>query len=188
VVELLIPYHERRPIAAESKMESCRVDIGAFVDNGEYYSAPAFVSVYYLDNEERVYDEKGRIQSVEYKDPADGGDYSDPLVDLPKTWRDDYRYDEAGNLLGWTRTRGEAKEEFTADGALVQETDALGRATSARSVRYVPQPRQGQAPLLVQETGDEVLRYEYASDADRVGRVKGRARLEPSAAAESDER
>lgn len=171
VVELLIPYHPRRPITPGAALESNRVDIGAVVHNGAYYSAPAFVSVFYLDGEMRKYDDQGRIVSVEYGDSAAGGNYVDPLIELGKSWRDDYRYDDAGRLIGWTRTRGESSEEFTADGALIIERDALGRATKARRVRYLPEPREGQAPRLVQQSGEDVLSYGYKSDDDRVGRV-----------------
>jgi hypothetical protein len=61
-VEIRVPYHERRPVEdAPLKIESNRVDIGAFVHNGTYYSAPGFVTFFYLDNEARAYDDKGRL-------------------------------------------------------------------------------------------------------------------------------
>jgi len=66
VVELQIPYHARRQIHKGSEMESNRVDIGAFVCNGTYYSAPGFVSVMSLDSEARTYDAAGRIREVCY--------------------------------------------------------------------------------------------------------------------------
>jgi len=65
-VELLIPHHQRRPIAKGAAMQSNRVDIGAFVSNGTYYSAPGFVSILFLDNEARTYDKQGRILEVDY--------------------------------------------------------------------------------------------------------------------------
>ena len=61
-VEIRVPYHERRPVEdAPLKIESNRVDIGAFVHNGGYYSAPGFVTFFYLDNEARAYDDKGQL-------------------------------------------------------------------------------------------------------------------------------
>jgi hypothetical protein len=119
VAELLVPYHERRPVAAGSAVESSRVDIGVFVHNGVHYSAPAFVSFLYLDNERRIYDEEQRIRVVDYADPDRRKRYVDPLLDLPKDWRDEYHYDANGGLAGWTRIRGDARERFTADGRLV---------------------------------------------------------------------
>ena len=44
----------------------------------------------------------------------------------------------------------------------------------ARTVRYVARPRKDKAPLLEAQPGDRILRYEYASDDDRIGRVKSR--------------
>jgi len=72
-VELLVPYHERRPIHPGARMESSRVDIGAFVHNGAYYSAPGFICFYSLDNEARTYAADGRILEVSY-------DYGDSTI------------------------------------------------------------------------------------------------------------
>ncbi|MBU4201408.1 MAG: hypothetical protein KKG09_04520 [Verrucomicrobia bacterium] len=176
-VEILVPYHERRPIAPGSTMESTRVDIGAFVHNGVYYSAPAFVSFYYLDNEKRVYDTNKRIQSVEYKSQKEGGSYADPAIDMPKDWRDDYRYDGQGRLTGWMRTRGKNVEEFTVDGLLVVEKDARGRALKARNVRYAVSQTDPQSPgVLMQENGSEIMTYMYTSNDDRIGRIVSRSK------------
>ncbi len=66
-VELLVPYHGRRPVAdAPFPIESSRVDIGAFVHNGTHWSAPGFVTFFYLDNESRHYDEQGRLRERGY--------------------------------------------------------------------------------------------------------------------------
>ncbi len=55
VAEITIPYHGRAPIEKGSPMESNRIDIGVFVHNGVYYSPPAFITFYTLDNEARTY-------------------------------------------------------------------------------------------------------------------------------------
>ena len=150
--ELLVPYHERRPVAPGAKLESNRVDIGVFVHNGDYYSAPAFVCFLYLDNEKRVYDDRQRIEVVDYTDPAVRGNYVDPLLDLPKDWRDEYRYGEDGQLLGWTRIRGPKHEDFTAEGLLVLEKDDQGRPVKTSKVRYLPERRPKGTAVLKQQT------------------------------------
>lgn len=185
VAELIVPYHARRPIESGSPMQSNRVDIGVFVDNGTHYSAPGFVTFFSLDNEKRVYNDKQQIESVDYSDHAAGGNYSDPLVALPKAWRDEYRYDEAGQLIGWTRHRGDATEEFTADGALVTQRDDQGRALQARTVRYAAKPRNKQPPLLEQMLADEILTYAYASADDQVGKLTSREKVAPGNTGES---
>ena len=65
-VEIALPYHPRRPVASGAALESNRVDIGAFVHNGSYYSAPGFVTFYTLDNEGRSYDERGQPLEISY--------------------------------------------------------------------------------------------------------------------------
>ena len=135
-VELIVPYHERRPITPGNARESNRVDIGAFVHNGTYYSAPAFISLYTLDNEKRLYDEKHRIRSVDYSDPAVRDNYVDPLLDCHKDWRDEYHYAADGKLLGWTRIRGKRREEFTPEGLLVLEKGKDGEPAKTAKVYY----------------------------------------------------
>ena len=103
VAELIVPYHKRRPVQPGSAMESNRVDIGVFVSNGTYYSAPAFVSFLFLDNQKRVYDDHQRIRVIDYADAEVGRNYVDPALEPKKDWRDEYQYDAAGQLTGWTR-------------------------------------------------------------------------------------
>lgn len=64
VAEITVAHHERRPVAPGSPLESNRVDIGVFVHNGTYHSAPAFVTFFTLDNELRTYDDKGGIVEI----------------------------------------------------------------------------------------------------------------------------
>ncbi|MFT7639484.1 MAG: hypothetical protein ACI9G1_001220, partial [Pirellulaceae bacterium] len=111
-IELQLSHHERRPIAPQAKMQSNRVDIGLFVHNGDYYSAPAIISFYYLDNQKREYDDKNRIRSVDYTID----NYVDPLLDFRKNWRDEYQYGDDGMAKGWTRIRGADRQEFNAAG------------------------------------------------------------------------
>jgi hypothetical protein len=150
IVELLVDHHQRQPIATDSAMSSSRVDIGAFVHNGEYYSAPALISLNYLDNEQREYDDKQRIVSVDYTGQA-AKNYVDPLLDHRKDWRDEYHYAADGTLSGWTRLRGDQREEFTAEGRLVTKRDENGEPLETVAVRYVAKPGDGKLPLLVSE-------------------------------------
>ncbi len=149
-VELSVPWHARRPVEAGSKLETNRVDIACFAGNGAYWSAPAFVCYYCPDNEERVYDAEGRIQSVTYN-----ANYADPVVVGRKAWRDVYRYAD-GKLAGWTRIRGARREEFTPDGRRVVARDAAGRPAEIRAVRYVVKSRRAdELPVVEQEDVNE---------------------------------
>lgn len=149
-VEITVPHHDRRPIAPGAAMTSDRVDIGLFVSNGVHDSPPAFLSLYYLANEKRTYDDAGRILAVDYTDANYSKRYVDPVLDFRRDWRDEYDYDKDGKLLGWTRKRGQATELFTADGRLVQEQDLSGKPSKTAAVRYVPRAQPNQAPRLEQ--------------------------------------
>ena len=66
VAEVLVPFHERGPVAKGSEIESNRVDIGVFVHNGAYYSAPGFITFLCLDDEARTYGDDGRVLEIGY--------------------------------------------------------------------------------------------------------------------------
>jgi tetratricopeptide (TPR) repeat protein len=176
VVELVVPFHDKRPIAEGSPLVSNRVDIGCFVHNGVYYSAPGFVSFFTLANERRSYYEDETPQFIQYNM---GGDYVDPMIDVPKAWKDNYKYDGT-TLLGWVRERDGSKESFTPDGALIVSRDEKGRALTARTVKYVAERKaEGDAPTLVQQPGDEILHYKYGSPAEKVGIIERREKVAP---------
>ena len=64
VAEITVAWHERRPVSPGSPLESNRVDIGVFVHNGAYYSAPGFVTICTLDREGRTYSAGGKILDI----------------------------------------------------------------------------------------------------------------------------
>ncbi len=66
IAEINIAYHERRPVAPGSALESNRVDIGVFAHNGVHFSPPSFITFYSLDSEARAYDASGRVLEIGY--------------------------------------------------------------------------------------------------------------------------
>ncbi len=64
LVEITVAWHDRRPVWPGSPLESNRVDIGLFVHNGTYYSAPGFVTFCTLDREARIYNKDGKLLSI----------------------------------------------------------------------------------------------------------------------------
>jgi hypothetical protein len=66
MAEIRVAYQRRQPIAKAASLESNRVDIGVFVNNGVYFSPPAFVTFYTLDSESRTYTPDGRIEEIAY--------------------------------------------------------------------------------------------------------------------------
>ncbi|MEI7900350.1 MAG: hypothetical protein WCK89_08855 [bacterium] len=175
-MELTVSYHGRFRLqdarGAPQPMMSSRVDIGCFVKAGAYYSAPSFVSFYYLPNEERVYREDGQILSVDYNDAAHH--YADPVLTLQKSWKDLYEYDPQGHLTGWYRTRsGGQPERFTHKGHKVLETDKLNRPSKACAVQYMPRQSGGEnaPPVLTCADTPQLFAYTYADGADKVGKA-----------------
>lgn len=175
VVELTVAFHDKLLIGKKLGLACNRVDIGCFVHNGKHYSAPGFVSFFTLANERRSYYDDETPQSIEYHI---GGDYVDPMIDVPKAWKDTYVYD-GETLVGWTREREGSKESFTSDGALIISRDDQGRALTARTVKYVAERKaEGEAPTLVQQPGDELLHYKYGTPAEKVGVIERREKVE----------
>jgi tetratricopeptide (TPR) repeat protein len=180
--DITVAWHPRRKIHPNSPMESNRVDIGVFAYNGTVWSAPSFITWFFLDNEDREYDDQGRILSVAYHGGEDKSHYVDPLIQTPKTWKDDYHYADDGRLIGWTRTRDRGAdqkiEKFTADGYLVIEEDADGRAVAAQSVHYVLQAEEKSLPKLLQQLGGEILGVSYVDSNDKIGKVISREKVD----------
>jgi len=134
--EIILQWHPRTKIAGREGMETNRVDIGVFADNGQTPSLPAFVSSFTLANEDRTYAD-GRIQSIDYGTAGISERYVDPMIDVPKRWRDEYRYSPTFELLGWQRTTSGAEaQEFAADGRLIVKKDEAATPTDFRKVAY----------------------------------------------------
>lgn len=168
--EIILHWHPQAPVATRPELRSSRVDIGVFASNGSEWSAPAFVTSFSLANELREYDPQGRILAVDYADPVVSQNYVEPLLDLPRRWRDAYHYATDGSLTGWTRTLPSGDQlEFHVDGTVVDRRDALGRVQQSREVRYVMETHNPQPPTLGMQITAQRVHYEYASDDDRVG-------------------
>ena len=143
-----VDWQEPRPIGEENPIRSARVDVGVFANNGVHDSAPAILSVLLPAHETRRYepgpDGAMRIVAIDHADPAKAGVYADPMLMARADWRDDYRYDADGALVGWTRSRPDRDpESFRADGART-----FGDA--AEAVAY-PLARAPGGRLLVEE-------------------------------------
>lgn len=174
IVDLKVKFHPRRPVAAGSELVSNRVDIGCFVHNGKYFSAPAFVTFHTSAKERREYSADLDVVSIDYS----GDGYIDPMIFLHKNWKDTYIYADDGELVGWVRQRGDKKEHFTRDGGLIIRRDEHGRALVAAKVEYVAhRASDKQAPVLKQKPGDELWHYGYNSIADRAGHIVKRVKV-----------
>ena len=146
--EIIFQWHPRTAIRGLSGMETNRVDIGVFADNGQTLSLPAFVSSFTLANEGRTYID-GRIQTIDYGSPGISDRYVDPMIDIPKRWRDEYRYSADIKPRGWVRTMPDAEpQEFAADGRLVVKKDDAGNPTEFRTIKYEAELNEKHVPVL----------------------------------------
>ncbi len=169
--EILVDWHPRA-VYPGSGLASARVDVGVFADNGTHLSAPAFLTWYFPPNERRVYedvpasaradrkdelngDSPRRIVSIERLPASERATYADPMILTPADWTDTYRYDEAGDLLGWTRSRADGSTEaFTADGQRIVTEAEAGQPAETRPVRYIRDEKGPDVwPVLREETG-----------------------------------
>ncbi len=128
-VEIVIQFFHRQPALWDDDLWSNRLDIGVFATDGKAVSAPAFITWFTLDNEERTYDDKGRIQEIEYGT----GRFVDPRLGANNTWKDVYHWD-GSHLKGWTRFyKNGRKEVFSADGAVTEpQSDPVGEKNTEK--------------------------------------------------------
>ncbi|MEM7013011.1 MAG: hypothetical protein AAF585_16180 [Verrucomicrobiota bacterium] len=172
VAEIKVGYHPEPIPSPGTGLKSNRVDIGVFVENEKWLSAPAFVTFYFLANEVREYDEKGRILVLDYLDENAKNAYVDPLVDAKKNWRDEFTYDEdGGKMKGWTRTmEGGEVHEFTPEGLLVVKKAEDGSPEEVKAVLYGNRAGKDGAPAVGMAFSNETLSY-----ADVQARLKAAA-------------
>ena len=170
--EIIFHWHPSFPTVGRADMLCDRIDIGVFAHNGQHYSAPGFVTSFSLRNEKRRYDADGNIMFVDYGDAEISKQYVDPLIDIRKRWRDDYRYSRTGQIIGWVRKHPkQPPEQFNHDGTIILETDHLDRAVRSQPVRYVTRQAGNQPPTLEQQAVDQTMTYQYQSDDDLVGQA-----------------
>ncbi len=147
-----LDWQEPFPISKDNPVKSARVDIGVFANNGVHDSAPAILSVYFPPEEARRYepgpDGAPRIASIDYAARPDV--YADPMLIPRADWRDEYHYDAAGALIGWTRVRGARRDDYTADGARILAPAAGGLPARAEPVAY-PLARRPDGALAIEE-------------------------------------
>lgn len=131
-VEVLIDYHSQTVIEGSTRNTNL-VSIGAFVNNGIYYSAPAFVTSYTFNNEVREYDsETKHLLKTTYN-----SNYADPTLTTVKSWESDaYQYDSQGVLTGWVRMKAGQPYDFTKEGYLVVEKNLDGKINKVSNVNY----------------------------------------------------
>jgi len=146
-VRVSVPWFDPFPVSPGSKLITSRVDVGLFVNNGTYYSAPAFLSVFRLANETRAYDKHGRLLSIDYR----GDGYVDPLLAARKDWKDLFEYNSDGTLTKLTRVRQDGQKEFDETGELIVARDDDGKVVETRPVQYTLN-RDDQGVVSMQET------------------------------------
>jgi hypothetical protein len=171
-VEISLDYHGVYRPNPTAWMTS-RVEIGCFLKTSQYYSMPSLVSFAYLPNEERLYRADGKIQSVDYANPKHR--YADPLLTLPKKWKDLYDYTSQGQLKGWYRTRKTgSSERFTYAGHRVLTTDKLNRPLKSCGVQYITRQEGENIPseLTYVDNLQQLFVYSYATDEDLIGTFK----------------
>ena len=170
-VELRIPWHRPRPVPFKPQLMTNRVDVAVFVHNGEHYSAPAFVTVYYPPNQIRKYDGAGRLLEIDYGSADAQKPYADPVLFARRTWRDRFAYTEAGDLIGWRRTSGDASHQFTRHGARVVETDADGRPIKAELICYEARSTDQDYLRVFEAPTRKFATYRYRNASDVLGEV-----------------
>ena len=164
----------KTPAPGGKSIMTSRVDIGFFAETEGGISIPSILSISFLGNEIRTYDDKERLLSIEYR--RDTTPYTDPMLSYPRNWKDKFKHDKEGRIIGWTRIRPRKNEQFTAYGDLAVEFDDKGRATKARRITYTKRyignagREGGTLPSLAQVDDNIEVHYSYASDDDYIGK------------------
>lgn len=125
-------------IVIDRRTVTNRIDVACFAKtDSSTWGAPSFISFFPVPQETRIYRPDGQIESIDYTNRKNV--YSDPVVSLPRHWKDTYSYDADGKPLGWTRSMdGKEAASFTASGDRIVERRADGTPSKAVHVKYIP--------------------------------------------------
>ncbi|WP_169566137.1 tetratricopeptide repeat protein [Sneathiella limimaris] len=166
-VEIRSKWQKPFKLSHDPEVTSSRVEIAVFATTKNNVSAPSFLTLLYPRNENREYNAQGRLLSLDHR--PTGKTYVDPQIFSKRNWKDEYRYDAKGRLIGWTRTKGTKVSEFTYHGALVLEKDSQGRATRAQRVAYEYSRASNGQTEAQEKLLNAYLNYEYVNDTDQRG-------------------
>ncbi len=169
-------------VSQDFSISTIRVDIGFFAGEPTNLSAPAILSIYFPGNERRSYDAQGRLLSIDYRRSTTP--YTDPLLSPNRDWKDVFKHDRTGRIIGWQRFRARREpQSFTAYGDLATAYDQQGRAVKARRIQYIKRYHGDQSddydslPTLAQVDDNMEVRYTYESDDDLIGRPEAKITL-----------
>jgi len=148
---ITLDWQNPRPVPGRSDIASNRVDIGVFARIGDHDSMPGLISVLLPQHETRRYttgpEGVPRIESRDFRLPEGG--YADPMLFPRADWRDVYRHDPAGRLMGWDRETSDGTLRFDAAGRLITDTDTdTDTDTGPVPVRHVIDRPEGGVPRL----------------------------------------
>ena len=141
-----------------------RKDVAVFARYGDgAYGPPAIISFYVVPNERRTYGHGGVLTRIEYQK----SDFVIPQLYQNKPWRDEYRTDEMGRIIGFTRLRtGQVFEDiFSAAGEHVVETYANDMPKVTKKVRYFT--REDDPLTLDYEITSEEIRHPFGAPVFR---------------------
>jgi hypothetical protein len=158
-------------VAPETGLRCNRADIAVFAVRRGVPSAPAFLSVSFPANRTGQWRPDGQPTVIDYRVAADDG-YVDPALHPDRDWRDTYRYDADGRLLGWRRERQGTTQDFTRHGLRVLEVDKAGRPLRAEQIAYPVVPRQGRAARVTEERLGRYRTYGYMDEHDQLGTLR----------------
>ncbi len=118
-VEILIDWHEPFGVPWNDSLQTARVDVGVFAENGVTASLPGVISTYFPPTQSRVYS-NDMLLSVDYVTRSADGVYADPLVEPARGWTDRFSY-AAGSISSWSRENQNGDTvQFNAQGMLLQ--------------------------------------------------------------------
>lgn len=110
--EIVVDWHEPEDLIGPSDIPTRRIEIAAFAHNGEYYSAPAFISIAVPVHQNREYAGSGAEANL-WKINYDAADqYVDPLLWPVAPWFDRISYGSDGEIDAMTRTHLDRNDEY----------------------------------------------------------------------------
>ena len=131
------PEHGLAQVVIDRRKLTERIDLAVFAKTeGTEFGAPSIISFYPIPSEKRIYKDK-QLVSIDYTNAENV--YCDPLLAIPRRWKDTYHYSKSGNIIGFTRSdgTGSAKEFKSHKERIVEKNPADGSPKTLVRVKYI---------------------------------------------------
>ncbi|MEM1363562.1 MAG: hypothetical protein AAGF94_17945 [Pseudomonadota bacterium] len=110
--EIIVDWHDAEDLKGPNDLSPRRVEIAVFAHNGEFFSAPAFITIAIPVHQKREYAGEGAEAKLWKVDYSKSGQYVDPILWPVAPWYDRLSYGADGKIEAMTRAHLQGNDQY----------------------------------------------------------------------------